>query len=154
METKICRECGRELPIDQFELEHTKYGDRRRGTCRECRARYRKQWRQNNPDLYHAQATRYQDRQSEWLKTMKTPCIVCGESEPVAIDFHHINPNEKEFTIGQHRGKNREWLSQEIAKCVCLCANCHRKVHAGLINLNNYITNESPLCTTGEGVTE
>ena len=24
---------------------------------------------------------------------MKTPCIVCGESEPVAIDFHHINPN-------------------------------------------------------------
>ncbi len=28
------------------------------------------------------------------------------------------------------------------------------KVHAGLINLNNYIANESPLCTTGEGVTE
>ena len=54
----------------------------------------------------------------------------------------------------KHRGKNREWLSQEIAKCVCLCANCHRKVHAGLIDLNNYITNESPLCTTGEGVTE
>ena len=85
---------------------------------------------------------------------MKTPCIVCGESEPIAIDFHHINPNEKEFTIGKHRGKNREWLSQEISKCVCLCANCHRKVHVGLIDLNDYITDESPLCTTGEGVTE
>lgn len=30
METKICRECKRELLIDQFELEHTKNGDRRR----------------------------------------------------------------------------------------------------------------------------
>ena len=42
METKICRECKRELPIDQFELEHTKNGDSRRCTCRECRAKYRK----------------------------------------------------------------------------------------------------------------
>lgn len=140
MDTKICNECKRNLPIEQFELEHTKkYGDIRRGTCRECRAKYRKKWRQENPELYRAQATRHQDRQSEWLKEMKTPCIICGESEPVAIDFHHINPEEKEFTIGKHRGKNRAWLSQEISKCVCLCSNCHRKVHAGLINLQKYL---------------
>ena len=62
MEIKICRECKRELPIDQFELEHTKNGDRRRGTCRECRAKYRKKWREKNPDLYRAQVARHQDR--------------------------------------------------------------------------------------------
>lgn len=39
---------------------------------------------------------------------MKTPCIVCGESEPVCIDFHHINPEEKEFTIGKHRSRSKE----------------------------------------------
>ena len=43
METKVCKTCGKELPIEEFELEHTKYGDRRRGTCRTCRAEYRKQ---------------------------------------------------------------------------------------------------------------
>ena len=154
MEIKICRNCKRELPIDQFELEHTKNGDSRRGTCRECRAKYRKEWREKNPDLYRAQMTRHQDRQTDWLYTMKKPCIICGESEPVAIDFHHIDPKEKDFTIGKHRGKSREWLSQEIAKCVCLCSNCHRKVHAGVINLQDYITNESSSCTTGESVTE
>jgi predicted HNH restriction endonuclease len=75
---------------------------------------------------------------------MKSPCIICGESEPVCIDFHHINPIDKEFTIGKHRGKSRESLSKEISKCVCLCANCHRKVHAGLIDLHDYIINKSP----------
>lgn len=154
METKVCKTCGKELPIEEFELEHTKYGDKRRGTCRTCRAKYRKQWRKDNPELYHAQAKRRQDSQGDWLNQQKTSCIICGETEPICIDYHHINPNEKEFTIGQHRSRSREWLLQEISKCVCLCANCHRKVHAGLINLKDYINNESLPCSTGEGVTE
>lgn len=155
METKICKKCGKELPIEQFELEHTqKYGDRRRGTCRFCRAEYRKNWRKNNPELYHAQAIRHQNRQTEWLYLIKKPCVVCGESSPICIDFHHIDPKEKDFTIGKFRGRNKKWLKQEILKCVCLCANCHRKVHAGLINLQDYINIESSPCTTEGSVTE
>lgn len=154
METKICKKCGRELPIEMFELEHTQRGDRRRHTCRECRAKYRKQWRKDNPELCAAQAMRRQNKQSTWLNQQKTPCIICGEANPVCIDYHHINPNEKEYTIGQNRNKSREHLLLEISKCVCLCANCHRKVHAGLINLSDYINIESSPCTTGESVTE
>ena len=37
---------------------------------------------------------------------MKTPCIVCGESESVAIDFHHINPDEKEFQLDMRHLSN------------------------------------------------
>ena len=47
--------------------------------------------------------------------------------------------NEKEFTIGKHQGRSREWLLEEIKKCVCLCSNCHRKIHAGIINLEDYL---------------
>ena len=139
-ETKTCIKCGRTLPITSFYVE----GGIRRGDCKECRAEYRKQWRKQNHKLYLAQAKRRQDRQTDWLHSMKKLCVVCGESEPVAIDFHHINPNEKDFTIGKNRGRSKEWLSEEIAKCVCLCANCHRKVHARLINIEDYINNESP----------
>lgn len=146
METKLCKICGRELSLEMF--------DEGRHQCKDCRKAYRKQRRLEHPEIHIAQATRRQNRQGEWLNSIKTPCIVCGETEPVCIDFHHINPVDKEFTIGKHRSRSKEWLLQEISKCVCLCANCHRKVHAGLINLNNYIINESPLCTTGEGVTE
>ena len=146
METKLCKVCGRELPLEMF--------DEGRHQCKDCRKAYRKQRRLEHPEMHRAQATRRQNRQREWLNSIKTPCIVCGEAESVCIDFHHINPVDKDFTIGKHRNRKREWLLQEVSKCVCLCANCHRKVHTGLINLNNYITNESPLCTTGEGVTE
>lgn len=85
------------------------------------------------------EAKQRQDEQGEWLKSLKTKCIVCNEAEPVCLDFHHINPEEKEFTIGKHRNKSKENLLKEISKCVCLCANCHRKVHAGLINLKDYL---------------
>ena len=144
METKVCKKCGKVLPVEEFELEHTIRGDYRRSVCRHCRAVYRKQWRKDNPDLYHAQAKRRQDSQGKWLHEQKTPCIICGESEKVCIDYHHINSEDKDFTIGKHRGRSKEWLLHEMSKCVCLCSNCHRKVHAGIINLNDYINNESP----------
>lgn len=145
METKICSKCGKELPLNQFEKD--------RNQCRDCRKAYRKERRKSHPEIHTAQALRRQQKQGEWLNSQKSACIICGESEPVCIDFHHINPEEKEFTISKHRNRSKEWLSIEITKCVCLCANCHRKVHAGLLNLNNFI-NKSSSCPTGESVTE
>ena len=136
METKICKKCGRELPLDQFETG--------RNQCKDCRREYRRQRRKEHPEIHRAQAIRHQEKQGEWLNSIKTPCIVCGESEPLCIDFHHLDPTEKEFTIGKHRSRSKEWLMSEIQKCVCLCANCHRKVHGGLINLDSYINKSSP----------
>lgn len=43
-DTKICKKCGRELPIEQFRQEKSKYGKLYyRGTCKECE---RKHWRE------------------------------------------------------------------------------------------------------------
>lgn len=134
-ETRKCKKCGKELPISEF--------DEGRHQCKECRRKYRSQHRKDKPEIHRAQQNRRSQRVKEWFYEMKTPCIICGESEPVCIDFHHIDPNEKEFTIGKYRSRSKEWLTQEISKCVCLCSNCHRKVHAGLLNLEDYINNES-----------
>ena len=65
----------------------------------------------------------------------RTPCIICGESEPCCIDFHHVR-GEKQFQIASYRLRNITALQEELDKCVCLCANCHRKHHAGLLPLN------------------
>lgn len=142
---KKCKICGRVLPEEMF--------DEGRHQCKDCRKVYRKQRRKLHPEIHTAQSIRRQKRQGDWLLSLKKPCIICGEQEPVCIDFHHIDPSSKEFTIGKHRSRSKEWLTQEIAKCVCVCANCHRKIHAGLINLQDYISKSSP-CTTGESVTE
>ena len=66
-------------------------------------------------------------------------CIICGYSRCAnALDFHHLDPTEKDFSIG---GKTIAWekLKAELDKCVLVCANCHREIGAGLIDINNYI---------------
>jgi 5-methylcytosine-specific restriction endonuclease McrA len=64
-------------------------------------------------------------------------CFVCGYNKyQGSLDFHHIDPKEKDFTIGNMRGTSFEKLKNELDKCVLLCKNCHYEVHAGLIDLN------------------
>jgi len=68
-----------------------------------------------------------------WLNEYKKglSCIRCSESHPATLQFHHRNPQEKEFSIGMYRrGKfSRERVLKEIAKCDVICANCHAKEH-------------------------
>ena len=55
------------------------------------------------------------------------PCVTCGESDPVVLDFHHTGPK----TAGVVQLAGRECalavLEREIAVCEVLCANCHRR---------------------------
>lgn len=148
METKICSKCGRELTLDRFEPG--------RNQCRDCRNARRNERRNTVPGMKERrndEAKARQKIQTAWLHSLKTPCIVCGESEPVCIDFHHIDPSTKDFTISKHTSSGKNKLLIEIQKCVCLCANCHRKLHYGLINLEDYLNKSSP-CPTEESVTE
>ena len=60
-------------------------------------------------------------------------CIACGYNKcSRALDFHHIDPSTKEFGIAQ-KGYTRSWsrVKDELDKCMLLCSNCHREVHAG-----------------------
>ena len=64
-------------------------------------------------------------------------CYVCGYDRcKEALDFHHLDPTQKEFNLSS-RDLSSDWLivKPEIDKCVLLCSNCHRELHAGLITL-------------------
>jgi ribosomal protein L30E len=45
-----------------------------------------------------------------------------------ALEFHHLNPNEKDFTIS---GKSWSFdrLKEEVDKCILVCSNCHKEIH-------------------------
>lgn len=66
-----------------------------------------------------------------FINSFKTPCVKCGESRFYVIDFHHVDPNQKLFSIsdGQKAHKSKEEVINEIKKCVCLCKNCHKEFH-------------------------
>jgi len=79
----------------------------------------------------------------EWFReyTKDDKCLVCSEAESVCIDYHHIFPEDKVKELSKLVNEmfSKEKILIELEKCVPLCANCHRKVHANIIDLQNYI---------------
>ena len=64
-------------------------------------------------------------------------CARCGYDRCIeALEFHHTDPTKKDFGVSS-KGYTRNWkrVQEELDKCVMLCANCHREVHAELAAL-------------------
>lgn len=71
------------------------------------------------------------------IDEMGGSCLICGYDDcHRALEFHHVDPEQKRFGIG-FRGVTRsiERAREEAAKCVLLCANCHAEVEAGVTQL-------------------
>lgn len=118
MNTKICTKCGKEKPLSDFN-----WRDKNKGTlrseCKECHTLYMKQ--------------KYQEKKDA-VQNIKSnlKCAKCGYSEyAVALDFHHLDPSQKDTTVARMVANNYrlDKTLQEIDKCICLCANCHRIFH-------------------------
>lgn len=59
-------------------------------------------------------------------------CTHCGVSfleHPEWCDFHHENADEKRGMVNRLMKVGGKRLWEEIAKCIPLCANCHRTEH-------------------------
>jgi len=63
-------------------------------------------------------------------------CIYCKETTRECLDMHHIDLKEKRGSIAHYVSSfcSEITLREELAKVVCVCANCHRKLHAGLLD--------------------
>lgn len=58
-------------------------------------------------------------------------CEICGYNKCVeALEFHHLNPSEKEIPIGCGNTVSFEKLKKEVDKCMLLCSNCHKEIHS------------------------
>lgn len=67
------------------------------------------------------------------IDALKTKCVICGFDDPRALEFHHRDPEDKAFEIGQAASlgiHDFEIIRREIQKCDVVCANCHRIIHA------------------------
>ena len=96
-------------------IEKRKYSDRRQYLIRAVHAR-RKKIRQ--------MAVEYKGGK----------CEICGYSRCIdALEFHHNDLAEKRFGISE-KGYTRSWkeVMKELDKCIMICANCHRELHAQL----------------------
>jgi hypothetical protein len=66
-------------------------------------------------------------------------CDKCGYKKNLAaLDFHHIDPNEKEENF-QNIIRRSKWedIKKELDKCVLLCRNCHSEIHNPRLDLTH-----------------
>jgi hypothetical protein len=114
---------------DELELTCAKHGttrfrivDERRVRCRRCNSEAVSRRRRRVKEILVEEAG--------------GSCAICGYAKhPRALEFHHLDPDEKSFGIGRGFTRSLEQTRQEAAKCILLCSNCHVEVEEGLVTL-------------------
>lgn len=71
----------------------------------------------------------------QWVLEEKgNKCQCCGYNTcSAALELHHLDPTQKDFNLSD-RDLKLDWptIKQEIDKCILICSNCHREIHAGV----------------------
>jgi hypothetical protein len=112
--------------------KHNQHFDKK---CRPCNLEYQKKWYSNNKTLQIQRSKDTKKRHQDILRSLiidhliSNPCVDCGESDPIVLDFDHQDSSTKHLTISQiyGRGLPVKTLMDEISKCQIRCSNCHRR---------------------------
>jgi hypothetical protein len=122
---KICTKCGIEKEIEAF---YTLKNGRKHSNCIKCQR------------IKNKQKPREIKRRCIEYKGCK--CQICGYSTyQGSLDFHHLDSDEKKFSIGHRHMRNFENLIPELDKCILVCKNCHCEIHAGITIIPNEFKN-------------
>ncbi len=117
---KPCRYCGKTYSLADFGIaKTTDTKTYRRQKCRFC---------------YRETKNKLKTSRRGWIEAYKEAhgCIRCKIQDPRVLEFHHTDTKLKEFNIADYYYSQFgiEKLKKEISKCVVICANCHRILHA------------------------
>lgn len=125
MEKKKCSDCKQEKTILEF---YVKGKNRIQSKCKTCHNKYC--------------VNRWIERKNKAIEYKGGKCQRCSYDKFYgALEFHHINPNEKDFDWGKLRKTSWDKITKELDKCVLLCSNCHREVHNELHLYSNNSSN-------------
>lgn len=122
------------LPITEFRKKSASK-DGLTPQCKTCFDAVADAWRKRNMGKRRAQMRVRNKKLYEKFRAWKTErgCLHCDETEGVCLDLHHPDPTEKEKNPSDLVGGSWKKLMEEAEKCIVVCSNCHRKLHAGLI---------------------
>lgn len=136
---KKCTNCLKDKDLSNFH-KRIRSKDGLSSTCKDCRkvidrdSYVNSEIRREQIKSRRTSIMRHNRRLLSRYKKM-CKCFICREDEPVALDLHHTDPEEKDADPSRMTTYSTSSLRKEIRKCVVLCSNCHRKVHAGIIKL-------------------
>jgi hypothetical protein len=129
---KMCSRCKIEKPDTEFNFRYPDKGILQH-SCKVCTREQSKKHYNNNVAEYVQRAEDRRKQMAIQLEQFKQTlvCSRCGENDHVCLDFHHVDPTKKDINVSKLTTCG-SWkrIMKEIDKCVVVCANCHRKIHA------------------------
>jgi len=125
---KICSKCGIAKDVELF-AKRSKSADGRSTWCKECFKSYdRERYKTVDKERKARNATTRRVGVKNWIWDFLSshPCIDCGESDPVVLEFDHQGDKLYDVANMLH-WHGLDSVKAEVAKCEVRCANCHRR---------------------------
>lgn len=118
-EYKYCPSCKKQCNIEDFYQRRGKPNDST--YCKKCTS--------------VQTLNRMQKLKKQMVDYKGGCCSICGYNKYVgALEFHHLNPKEKDFNLAHMKKYTfNDKVKNELDKCVLVCSNCHREIHANLV---------------------
>ena len=130
--TKRCYECGHDKPLDQFPLNKTR-ADGHGSMCKACKKIYNASYYMDTKERHNpTRAIRRRRVKAEaqdyvYAYLRSHPCVDCGESDIVVLDFDHQGGKVIEINDMIQAGMRLDLIQAEIEKCEVVCSNDHRR---------------------------
>lgn len=136
---KICSICKTEKTLDSYNKNKAKT-DGLNTICRSCSniksKEYYKENREHHKEVISQRNRRIRkDNKSKIDEVKSKGCSKCNEKEICCLEFHHLRDKDNDISIMVGTGVSWTKILEEISKCILVCANCHRKIHAGKIQI-------------------
>ena len=139
-DTKKCSVCQAKKDKSCFAFKSKKLG-KLQSRCRECQSEYHREHYLSKKKYYSNKRRlnnqKYRSLGKKFIDAYKASkgCKYCNEKTPCCLDLHHLDPKKKDSNVSQMKGhaRNIPTIKKEIEKCIVVCSNCHRKLHAGII---------------------
>jgi hypothetical protein len=131
-ETKLCPTCSTIRPARDFNLNKAR-PDGLNSQCKECKRVVQRNWYAKNKARHVKNvARRRRAAETELIKRVLLylqchPCVDCGETNPVLLDFDHVR-GKKINSICNLISRGYGWnaIAAEIEKCEVRYCRCHR----------------------------
>ena len=116
---KVCPKCNQTKTEDSFYIRPDRDSKQTHSYCKEC--------------VNIQTRIRQHEFKKQCIDYKGGKCSICGYDKcQASLEFHHIDPNQKDKNFGNLKLRKWEDQKKELDKCICVCANCHREIHAEL----------------------
>ena len=101
---------------------------------KEEKAKWLKKWRQTKKGKISKKKSderRHIEAKKIMHRLKSNGCAICGYNKcDRALDFHHVNSEDKKFPLNVTGMKRKnKYIIEELNKCILLCKNCHYEIH-------------------------